>query len=90
MRRLPNLGAVSTQRSKSFHSVVKSRLNPLIAVEEAVDRIVRNIGEKIKAIRLQEDKSYHRRDRTLNWDTFKLLFSNITSQAIRHIRIVWE
>ena len=49
-QQLPNLGAYSTQRNKSYHVVVKTRLHKHLPISKAVHTIVEQTADLVTAM----------------------------------------
>ena len=81
-RRYSNLGCNSTQRGESYHSVIKSFLNPQIALSESV----RRLRDHIDGIGLEHDRVINKErnlaPRLLDPMGFSVLKTRITHYAL--------
>jgi hypothetical protein len=89
---LANLGSTSSQRSESYHVVIRETTNGRISVEESVKRIVKKVKSVLITLEHSEDKALTKYPRLLQIDhwAFSLLKCRITFYAAEMIEEEWN
>lgn len=84
-KRLPNLGAHSTQRAESSHSMVKGVINKHTTIRESVKRISAEITSAQKEYEIALNREMRNHPVLMDVQAFALLKGKITHMVINLI-----
>lgn len=88
-RKLPNLGAASSQRVESYHPIIHSITHGQLSLEDSAKQLCAKLSDVYTGLSMDEDSAMMNRAIALDMNVFRHLVGSVSLPAIRYVEKEW-